>query len=159
MISNFKRTANWLSACGKTPSEQNASTQVGVHLEEISEFLREVTIISNTGISHNTLQEIAEALSGVGVVLKKGYAQAAIYDHEAALDALCDAEVTGNGVAYLLNYDKPGADLAVLAANEAKLNDDGTPVILDGGKIGKKAGWTAPDIAPFVANAITFQAA
>jgi hypothetical protein len=58
-------------------------------------------------------------------------------------------EVTGNGVAYLAGFDKDGADQAVLASNEAKLVD-GKPVILEGGKIGKPAGWTPPDLTPFV---------
>ena len=62
---------------------------------------------------------------------------------------MCDREVTGNGVAFLAGMDKDGADQAVLAANDAKLVD-GKPVILPGGKIGKPAGWTPPNLAPFV---------
>ena len=68
---------------------------------------------------------------------------------EDALGALCDAEVTGNGVAYLAGFDKPGADRAVLASNDAKLVG-GKPVLLEGGKIGKPADWRAPDLRPFV---------
>lgn len=66
-----------------------------------------------------------------------------------ALDALCDIEVTGNGVAYLARFDKPGADEAVLDSNDAKLVD-GKPVILEGGKIGKPEGWKAPELRSFV---------
>jgi predicted HAD superfamily Cof-like phosphohydrolase len=65
------------------------------------------------------------------------------------LDGLCDVEVTANGVAYLAGFDKPSADQAVLASNEAKLVD-GKPVILEGGKIGKPEGWKAPDLRGFV---------
>lgn len=70
-------------------------------------------------------------------------------DRIEALDALCDSEVTGNGVAYLAGFDKQGADMAVLASNDAKLID-GKPVILPGGKIGKPDGWKAPDLSGFV---------
>lgn len=70
-------------------------------------------------------------------------------DRIEALDALCDSEVTGNGVAYLAGFDKRGADLAVLASNDAKLVD-GKPVILPGGKIGKPPNWQAPDLSGFV---------
>jgi len=66
-----------------------------------------------------------------------------------ALDAICDSEVTGNGVAYLAGFDKRGADQAVLASNDAKLVD-GKPVILPGGKIGKPEGWKAPNLLGFV---------
>lgn len=66
-----------------------------------------------------------------------------------ALDALCDREVTGNGVAFLAGMDKDGADKAVLDSNDAKLVD-GKPVILPDGKIGKPPGWTPPNLAPFV---------
>jgi hypothetical protein len=52
-------------------------------------------------------------------------------------------------VAYLADFDKEGADEAVLASNEAKLVD-GKPVILEGGKIGKPPHWVAPDLAGFV---------
>ena len=51
--------------------------------------------------------------------------------------------------AKLVTMDKPGADRAVLDSNDAKLVD-GKPVILEGGKIGKPAGWTAPDLRGFV---------
>jgi hypothetical protein len=62
-----------------------------------------------------------------------------------ALDALCDTEVTGNGLAYMMGFDKPTADALVLDSNDAKLVD-GKPVILEGGKIGKPEGWKAPDL-------------
>jgi hypothetical protein len=68
---------------------------------------------------------------------------------EDALDAPCDAEVTGNSDAYMAGFRKPQADLAVLAANEDKLVD-GQPVIPDGGKIGKRPGWVAPSLREFV---------
>ena len=52
-------------------------------------------------------------------------------------------------MAYMANLDKPSADQAVLASNDAKLVG-GKPVILEGGKIGKPDGWKPPDLRPFV---------
>ena len=66
-----------------------------------------------------------------------------------ALDALCDTEVTGNGIAYLAGFDKNGADQEVLASNESKLVD-GKPVIQPGGKIGKGPNYRAPELEKFV---------
>lgn len=157
-LSNFRRTANWLTAAGKTPSQADFSVQLGVHFEEIGEFLRTISLHSPTGISHAAMEEVAGALEGLGKNLKARHVVAVIYDHEAALDALSDGEVTANGVAFLLGYDKEGHDAQVLFKNEDKFVE-GVPVILPGGKIGKRDGWTQPDAAPFVTNVISFEAA
>lgn len=148
---NFDRTAEWLKVCAKEiGNAKHISLQAGCHLEEVAELLDAVVLESNTGLASSALAEVSDVLKGIANTLKAGNAKVVIYDHEAALDALCDSEVTGNGLAYLLGYDKPGADQVVLASNEAKLKPDGTPVILPGGKIGKVPGWTPPDLSPFV---------
>jgi hypothetical protein len=59
--------------------------------------------------------------------------------------ALCDSEVTGNGVAYMAGFNKVQADALVLESNDAKLVN-GQPVLLEGGKIGKPEGWKPPDL-------------
>ena len=151
---NFRATAAWLERCGKMPSRDGLSVQVGVLIEEFSEFMKALYIESNTGASSAACQELAAHLDAMGSVLKKGYAKVTIHDHEAALDALCDIDVSGNGVAYMAGYDKAGADLAVISSNWDKLNDDGTPVILEGGKIGKRAGWAPPDLTPFLPKGV-----
>ena len=146
---NFARTAAWLAACGKEPSAANASLQIGCDLEECVEFyscldLSDMYVFLKMRSALETLRTVSLALkSGLVVALVKAGLE------EEALDGLCDREVTGNGVAYMLGFDKPAADLAVLAANEDKLID-GKPVILEGGKIGKREGWKAPDLSAFV---------
>lgn len=146
-MTNFKRTADWLRACGKEPSAQNLSVQIGCHLEEIREFLYCLSV-EGSGEDIVSLRSARDALLGLSTNLKRGQARAMINDRVGALDALCDCEVTGNGVAYLASFNKEAADEAVLSSNEAKLVG-GRPVILDGGKIGKPNGWTAPDLNPF----------
>lgn len=148
-LSNAVRTANWLEACGKMPSASDASLQIGCDIEEQVEFL-EMLDLDDSGDIH-LLSTAIYNLKTVATRLKKREAVACIADHnrESALDALCDREVTGNGVAYLMGFNKPAADQAVLASNDAKLVD-GKPVILEGGKIGKPEGWTPPDLSGFV---------
>jgi predicted HAD superfamily Cof-like phosphohydrolase len=148
-VTNYHRTANWLKACGKLPAAATASLQIGCDIEEQVEFL-ELLDLDDRGDQH-LLQAAIYNLKVVANKLKKLETVACIADvhREHALDALCDREVTGNGVAYLLGFDKPSADAAVLDSNDAKLVD-GKPVILEGGKIGKPEGWTAPDLKPFV---------
>lgn len=149
-LSNFKRTSRWLAACGKLPSEGNLSVQIGCHIEEFSEFLSTLNIESATGVTSEAMQEVTGVLCALGHNIKRGYAVARIYDRESALDALSDLDVTGNGVAYLAHFQKDRADERVLAANDDKLNADGTAVILEGGKIGKRDGWVAPDLSDLV---------
>lgn len=148
-MTNYQRTAAWLHACGKTPSVGNVSLQIGCHLEEVAEFLSCIRTDSEGGqlIIDRTVVDL-EWLAGK---IKKGNYTAHIPNHlrADALDALCDGEVTGNGIAYLVGMDKDAADQAVLAANEAKLVN-GKPVILEGGKIGKPPGWAPPNLTPFV---------
>lgn len=147
--SNFERTAAWLKACGKVPGPAALSVQIGCHLEEFIEFL--MCVDFDSADDAESLERSVADLLRVANGLKKGLVMAGInkIDRIEALDALCDSEVTGNGVAYLAGFDKRGADLAVLASNDAKLVD-GKPVILPGGKIGKPDGWKAPDLSGFV---------
>lgn len=148
-LTNYDRTARWLAACGKLPSAATASLQIGCDMEEQVEFLELLDIDDET--MQDMLRSAIYNLKVVANSLKKLGTVACVADtnREHALDALCDREVTGNGVAYLLGFNKPAADMAVLGSNDAKLVD-GKPVILEGGKIGKPEGWVAPDLKGFV---------
>ena len=140
---NFLRTAHWLAACGKEQNEKDLSVQVGVHIEEMLEFIEQ-------------LDDLLPAYRGAAAILvdlaldyKEDGKIVKFKDAEKALDALCDTEVTGNGVAYFAGWNKLLADQKVLAANDAKLVD-GKPVILAGGKIGKPDGWVPADLSDCV---------
>lgn len=153
MKSNFQRTAEWLAACGKEPSAENVSLQIGCHIEEQMEFLTAIAIIGpdDNQDAWHARRAIATAIATLiklSEELKQGTMIAGIPSNmrEAALDALCDGDVTGNGIAYLAGFDKVTADELVLLANERKLVD-GKPVIKEGGKIGKPEGWVPPDLS------------
>lgn len=143
-MNNYQRTANWLKACGKEPS-QGASLQIGCHIEEFVEFLR--TLRTDKEGHALLINRVCADLDWYATKLKTGQSTTYVPIHlrADALDALCDTEVTGNGVAYMLGMDKPTADVLVLDSNDAKLVD-GKPVIKEGGKIGKPEGWKAPDL-------------
>lgn len=149
MKSNFQRTADWLFACGKHPGKATLSLQIGCDIEEAVEFWDAIEV-SDADLGEQ-MKVAMQTLALIGVKLKKGAITASIKPGRRtdALDALCDREVTGNGVAYLSGFDKEEADKTILDSNDAKLVD-GRPVILDGGKIGKPQGWKAPDLTRFV---------
>jgi len=148
-MNNYERTEEWLRACGKEPSAENLSVQIGCHIEEFCEFVKSLRTDSE-GYA-KLLDRTRLDLDWFASKLKRReqLVYVPIHLRIEALDALCDTEVTGNGIAYLAGFDKQGADEAVLQSNEAKLVD-GKPVLLDGGKIGKPAGWTAPELRGFV---------
>jgi len=157
MKSNYQRTADWLYACGKVPRHAgDLSVQVGCMAEEFREVLDAMSF-HKPGASPDSsgwrevVERIVADIEALGKALKKGELLAYVEPHNRVnlLDGLCDVEVTLNGVAYLAGFDKDGADQEVLGSNDAKLVD-GKPIILEGGKIGKPAGWTAPDLRGFV---------
>ncbi len=150
-MSNFQRTAAWLHACGKQPGNaQDLSVQTGVDLEEICEYLQCLRV-SKDGWAR-LLDRLVLDLNDLAKAIKSGDLVAHFPQHlrVKVLDALCDREVTANGVAYLAQMDKEGGDQEVLRSNDSKLNPDGTAVILPGGKIGKSASYQAPNLEPYV---------
>ncbi len=149
-MTHFDRTAAWLHACGKQPGDAAAlSVQAGCHIEEVVELLRCLRVDSDGW--QRVLERAATDLNDLAAEVKSGKRLMHFPNHlrEDVLDALCDQEVTGNGIAFLAGFDKNGADQAVLDANDDKLID-GKPVIKPGGKIGKRPGWQAPPMRPFV---------
>jgi len=148
-MTNYQRTAAWLQACGKEQTSENMSVQVGCMIEEFCEFLK--TLRTDSDGYAKLIERTRIDLDWFGGKLKRSEQEVYIPVHlrAEALDALCDIEVTGNGVAYLANFDKDPADEAVIESNWAKLVDC-KPVVLEGGKIGKPAGWKAPDLREFV---------
>lgn len=148
-MSNYKRTADWLTAYGKKPIAEDLSVQIGCHVEEFLEFMSTLNFDGTGGISPAGLIASTENFLRFAHDIKTGAIKASIRDRVACLDALCDTEVTGNGVAFLACFDKEGADQAVLDSNDSKLVD-GKPIILEGGKIGKPENFVPPDLKQFV---------
>ncbi len=148
-MTNHQRTAAWLKACGKEPSPENLSTQMGVQIEEFCELL--ACLRTDSEGYAKLLDRTRLDLEWFASKLKRREQSVYIPTHMRvdALDALCDIEVTGNGVAYLAGFDKDSADQAVLDSNDSKL-EDGVAVICEGGKIGKGRDFKPPNLRGFV---------
>lgn len=146
--SNYQRTADWLAACGKTPNEKDLATQVGCHLEELCEFLDEIGIIGSMA-DGDSIMLASTRIKGVAHRLKQGHIGVRFRDRVNALDALCDAEVTGNGVAFLAGFRKEEADFRVLRSNDSKLVD-GKALLAPGGKIMKGPNYHPPFLQDLV---------
>jgi predicted HAD superfamily Cof-like phosphohydrolase len=148
-MTNYERTRAWLIACGKEPSPENVSLQIGCQLEEICEFL--ATLRTDSDGYAKLLDRTRTDLEWFAGKLKRREQTVYIPTHLRvdALDALCDIEVTGNGVAFFAGFYKDAADQAVIDSNDSKL-EDGKAVIMPGGKIGKGKDYKAPDLKGFV---------
>jgi len=148
-MTNYERTRAWLIACGKEPSPENLSVQIGCALEEICELL--LCLRTDSEGYSKLLDRTRVDLDWFAKKLKRQNQSVYIPLHLRvnALDALCDIEVTINGVAYLAEFDKDAADKAVIDSNDSKL-EDGKAVILEGGKIGKGKDYKAPDLRGLV---------
>lgn len=148
-MTNYQRTAAWLAACGKTQTPETLSVQIGVDLEEIGEYLRCLRVDSDGW--QRVLERALIDLEDLAKEIKTGKRVAHIPNHlrVEALDALCDRQVTGDGVAYLAGFDKDSADQEVLRSNDSKL-EDGKAVLAPGGKILKGRNYSAPNLKGFV---------
>lgn len=146
---NYDRVSNWLKVAGKEPSVETMSVQSGVMIEEMAEFFETVHFTDNAGDGNVALQMVTAILHKIGNELKKNGRQLDIKDRIACLDALCDIDVTLNGVAFLAGFDKNAADDEVLNSNDSKF-ENGKAVILPGGKIGKSSSYVPPDLTKFV---------
>lgn len=148
-MTNFERNKKWLIACGKTQTPENLSVAIGVHVEEFCELL--ACLRTDSEGYAKLLDRTRLDLEWFASKLKRGEQSVYIPVHLRvdALDALCDSEVTGNGVAYLAGFEKDAADQAVLDSNDSKL-EDGVAVILEGGKIGKGRDYKPPNLRGFV---------
>lgn len=149
MPTNFDRTAAWFDAAKRESTKAGVTTQAGVHIEEFCEMLREMTLVSTTGVTSAAMQEVAVVLSAIADNMKAGHVHLVVHDKAAFLDSLCDQSVTVDGLAHLCGFDKNGADTAVIDANFDKFVD-GVAVIKPGGKIGKRDGWQPADLTPFI---------
>lgn len=146
---NYDRVSNWLKVAGKVPSVETMSVQSGVMIEEMAEFFETVHFTDNAGDGNVALQMVTAILHKIGDELKKNGRQLGIKDRVACLDALCDIDVTLNGVAFLAGFDKNAADDEVLNSNDSKFENE-KAVILPGGKIGKSSSYVPPDLTRFV---------
>lgn len=143
---SIKQTLEWFRAAVPNPTNRTLSVQIGCHLEEFSEMLEAVTA---TGPTDDALEIAFKALCIASTDLKSGEACAECLDEVDLLDSLCDQIVTAIGIAHMLGMDIEGALAEVNRANFSKF-ENGRPVFLEGGKIGKSKDYVAPDLSRFV---------
>jgi predicted HAD superfamily Cof-like phosphohydrolase len=144
----------WFEKAVPSPDLINLSTQIGVHLEEVSEMLD--TII---GVSENqeTLDRMTLYRDMVADAAKQFKSPGSRFcldlryvDRPMLLDALCDQIVTAIGVAHMMNLDIKGALKEVANSNDSKFDEDGQPIFNSHRKIMKGPNYKAPDLSQYI---------
>lgn len=148
MITQIKR---WLETAFPNPTEKDQATQIGVHLEEVAEFMEAIgshkaaTILVQE-VSDNFKQspDIYQDADGNKITLPEDF-------KEQMLDALCDQIVTATSVAHSMGFDIVDAIKEVNASNWSKF-EDGKPLYDANGKVIKGKNYFKPNLKPFLTN-------
>ena len=148
MITQIKR---WLETAFPKPTEKDQATQIGVHLEEVAEFMESLSTFKATVNDVKKLSndfkhsaDIYHDEAGNKVGLPKDF-------KEQMLDALCDQIVTATSVAHSMGFDIVGAIKEVNASNWSKF-EDGKPLYDANGKVIKGKHYFKPNLKPFLTN-------
>ena len=150
-MDTLKRTKEWFELAVPEPELRNFNSQLGCHLEEVTEMLECLEgetshfnyLLSNAFHSLGILSQHLKDNSAFKLVkVSKG-------DEELFLDALCDQVVTAAGVAHMMGYDFIGAMNEVNRSNFSKFVD-GKPVFNTNSKIIKGKDYSEPDLKPFL---------
>jgi hypothetical protein len=142
-------TFAWFEEARPTPTSKQFSTQLGVHFEEVSEMVEELTPTNHKAAV--LLHEARVALKALATYLKEtdGGVTVDTPDRANFLDAICDQIVTGTGVAHHLGFQVVDAMDEVNASNWSKFVD-GKAIVDANGKIMKGPGYFKPDLSAFV---------
>lgn len=148
MITQIKR---WLETAFPKPTEKDQATQIGVHLEEVAEFMEAIspykaTTILVQDVSDNFKQSpsIYQDAGGNEITLPEDF-------KIQMLDALCDQIVTATSVAHSMGFDIVGAIKEVNASNWSKF-EDGKPLYDANSKVIKGKHYFKPNLKPFLTN-------
>lgn len=137
----------WFNKAKPEPTEKDLSTQIGVHLEEVAEMLRELGH-DNPDISV-LISKVAANVSSLGDVLKMNEG-VIIPNRVEFLDSLCDQIVTAVGSANLAKMDIIAGLNEVNRSNFSKFDDNGNPLLDINRKIIKGPNYSKPDLSQMV---------
>lgn len=153
-LSQTRQIKTWFEKAVPFPNNQNIHSQIGVHLEEVTEMLAvlqpagaSMRVREELGLAHDVLfyaqKQIKAYTDGAEIVLDD-------IDRISLLDALCDQIVTAIGIAHMLEMDIEGALKEVADSNDSKFDSDGNPIFNEQRKILKGPNYLPPNLSKFV---------
>lgn len=136
----IKSILDWFALAKPNPTNEDISTQVGCHFEEVSEML-DVLHCFRTGQYIADTSQLYKETKGIDI--------RSFIDKKEMLDALCDQIVTALGVGYMLGFDMQGALTEVNRSNWSKF-ENGKPIFNEYGKIMKGKDYTEPELSEYL---------
>ena len=133
----------WHQAASPEPTEADLRVQIGVHVEEVAEFLDSLIGLNPDG--ETALTGARALMHMLADRIKSGQYDVTIGSRANALDALCDQIVTAVGVAHCAGMRIEDALAEVDRANWSKFVD-GQPLRDANGKIKKGPYYTPPNL-------------
>ena len=153
-LSQTRQIKTWFEKAVPDPTNQNIHSQIGVHLEEVTEMLAvlqpagaTMRVREELGLAHDVLnyaqRQIKAFTAGSEIVTDD-------LDRVSLLDALCDQIVTAIGIAHMLDMDIEGALKEVANSNDSKFDSQGNPIFNEQKKIMKGPHYAPPDLTKYV---------
>lgn len=127
--------ANWFKTAKPDSRGADFRVQLGVHLEEIVEMMAEIELDGFP--SQCCWFEAKDRMHFLAEDLKAGRVNVKAINPVGLADALADQIVTATGVGQRAGMDMVKAIMEVDGSNYSKFKEDGTPLFLENGKIGK----------------------
>lgn len=140
-------TLTWFQKARPESSDQDRTSQLGVHLEEVVEML---DALGGQGKALPALLATRRHLHDLAEKVKSGEYVLNVLNDDLFLDSLCDQAVTGAGVAHTHGFDFHGAMTEVNRSNFSKFDEDGKPIRNEHGKIMKSTLYSPPDLSPYL---------
>jgi predicted HAD superfamily Cof-like phosphohydrolase len=148
----IQRIANWFETAkpDETRSVRDVQVQFGVHFEEITEMLQELSALEPE--TEVLLAKAKLAMKELADHFKQSTDVVFMVDdsnHLNLLDSFCDQIVTATGCAHFMGYDVAPALAEVDASNWSKFID-GQCIKDANGKIAKGPDYFKADLTPFI---------
>lgn len=141
----------WFKKARPVVTNKSFQTQMGVHFEEVSEMLAEIS--GHDGETRVLIEKAKQANHLLAEHLKNNSSESLVYiepsNYIGYLDALCDQIVTATGCAYDVDFQFDGAMHAVDSSNWSKFVN-GEPIFDENGKIAKGPDYVKADLSPFI---------
>lgn len=149
-----KDTLEWMQKAKPEPTSKDLSTQIGVHFEEVGEFLTALMIDTNSTVGQAIHEHAKQTLDHIQILarLLKEHDVVTISksDRIEVLDALADQIVTAVGVGHCAGMKIVDALNEVNRSNFSKFDSNGTPILDNNRKIMKGPDYSKPDLSKFV---------
>jgi predicted HAD superfamily Cof-like phosphohydrolase len=145
MSNELERNLDWFKQCKPNPTLEDASTQTGVHYEEVSEMSG---ALSNFALMHH-LTQIGDAYKAKDAAFLTGLKNMTDEQRIEDLDSLFDQITTAVGRAHMMGYDILGAMKEGNDSNFSKF-EEGKPILYPNGKVAKGKNYFKPDMSKYI---------